>query len=371
MFMSRVWLCVALLSTVGCTPTTSMDAGVDVRADDTPTDVETPIDAPPLDAPAGCEDVSGGYFWAIDCPSFTEVFGLPTTECLTQTGCTVTDYADSQPVQTYPVVGTTITSVGLSGPYEVTCVADYGASPTFHCEAVASGLPTLTCDATGARSRLAGASSFCCDVVAQDCSGGQRCTSYGAPSISDAARFTACVPNGTLAEDAACVRPRDIPGDDDCVAGLYCSNFEQPDAATRTCRPLCAAESDCAAGQICSVLASAPATGICRPTCTLGGADCGAGLTCRGEFRYWTTAGASEIMTACERIGGGALGAPCTNSEGCAAGLACGSVAGSSLACRLNCGPGVTCPSGETCYAWGPPATPMGTNPMGFGICGT
>ena len=75
-----------------------------------------------------------------------------------------------------------------------------------------------------------------------------------------------------------------LPGDDDCMAGLYCANFEQPDAAARTCRRLCATRTDCAAEEVGAVLASAFTTGICCLICTLGGSDCAAGLTCRAEF---------------------------------------------------------------------------------------
>lgn len=312
------------------------------------------------DAGVACENVSGAYIWTFAC---NPLFALRTTECVVQSGCEVLDYVGAAALRTTTLAGTTLISRESKGEYTVTCTTSFGAQPSFDCEARGTDQPTLNCHGTGVRSTLVGASSYCCDIDRQDCAGGERCASY-ADAVHQDARFSACISDGTVAEGASCER-RTTAGDDNCQAGLYCASFEQPTASDRVCRRLCDKAEDCRPSEGCMALAFAPRTGICRPTCTVGGSDCGSGFTCVPVFPRWGVGEAPlEVGPTCERDGTGNLGDRCTGA--CGPGLMCVDVDGTGHVCRSLCGPGADCPADERCV----PVRLLGiANPSDYGVC--
>jgi hypothetical protein len=264
------------------------------------------------------------------------------------------------------VVGNTLTFSTSVSSFPLECTATLmGTSLRVNCSAAGGA---ATCEATGTRANVPGATRYGCDVFTQDCGAGQRCTPY-AGTAPGGSLLNVCVPAGALARDASCTREGGRLGADQCGAGLFCSNFGQVSTDTRVCLPLCTQASQCGAGQGCVALPNAPRAGVCAPTCTLGGSDCRAGTTCRNR-QLWDGAPTSEedvtsFGASCEAMGTGAEGASCTVNSECGANLECSRRSGSeAFACRRSCSTLVACPSGFTCSAY-----PGGMNPGGSGAC--
>lgn len=313
------------------------------------TDVPAATDAGAGDGGA-CADFSGG--WALTGTCSVPGFSPFPVACITQTGCaaTVVVSAGSLPGT---IAGNTLTfGTSVSGiPLECT-VTRSGASLTASC--VAAG-GAATCTATGAPIEFPGATRFCCDVSAQDCGAGRRCNIISSTTTNNDL-LTACVPSGAVADGAACARAGGRVGAEDCAQGLFCANYNNATAASRTCQRLCRSASDCRAGEGCVSVTDTPRTGVCLPPCTLNGTDCAAG-TCRpvNTFQSATT---TAFVNGCFPVGAAAAGASCAQSPDCGANLACrGGV------CRAVCDATHACPMGQSCMAY------TGTNPAGSGTC--
>ncbi|MCA9527180.1 MAG: M20/M25/M40 family metallo-hydrolase, partial [Myxococcales bacterium] len=117
-----------------------------------------------------------------------------------------------------------------------------------------------------------------CDLKAQDCPDGQKCTFQGFADTFE----TVCRPAGEVPLGGACVRGQNASFED-CAAGLYCAFFGQPlaDPQGRVCHALCAVDTDCPGEQRCVELERTRHVGVCSATCdVLDPAACGAGQVC-------------------------------------------------------------------------------------------
>lgn len=365
-------LVAAISAACSASPSTPADASVDVTPDvasprdATTVDVVT-ADAPTADAPVArdggaCEDFTGGYTLTGTCsvPGFAP---FPTA-CIAQTGCAARVLLDTGAVNG-EVVGnrltfqTSITSIPL-----VCTVTREAGAVTVHCDAAGGA---ATCDAEAVTPTFPGATRWCCAAGAQDCASGARCNLVGV-GASNTTSTTACVPAGALAEGATCTREGGRLGADQCAAGLTCVNSGQPAATQRICQRMCTTTAECRAGETCLIISSVPRGGVCRPSCTVLGSDCG-GATCR----YALGAPAGSDPTAalvsfptCQPVGTATEGQACPGgSTDCAADLTCARRNGNeAFACRRICDSAHACPTGMTCSG-----EASATNPLAGGAC--
>lgn len=342
--------------------------GVDAApADVPPADAAPAPDAPPTpDAPpagdgGACEDFTGAYTLVGTCsvPGFSP---FPTA-CITQTGC-----AAQIVVATGPTTGTaarnalTFTSMVSGIPLECTATRGAGGALAVRC---AAGT-IATCEATATPAAFPGATRFCCDLGAQDCGAGQRCTLIGV-GTNNATVLTACVPAGALAEGAMCTRVDGRAGTDACGAGLACASYGRATAGDRVCSRVCRSSADCAGGASCLAVSDAPRGGVCVPRCEPLGTGCAAG-TCR-YFNAWGAemrdTAPGVVTPSCHPTGAGAEGAACAASTDCGANLACARRTGADpFACRRVCDMAHPCPMGTACSG-----VMSATNPAAGGTC--
>jgi hypothetical protein len=189
-----------------------------------------------------------------------------------------------------------------------------------------------------------------CDVEAQDCPSGWKCT--WSAYVHLIPNGPACVPVGPRAEGEACGEM------DDCAVGLQCESLWNQYAAP-TCGRVCATDSFCGSGQRCDQ--------ICYPVCTPFGSDCPPPKICsevvalRGglEGMIYGTDG-----PVCRAAGGGlpAYSHGCQSSTACVDGAVC--ILGQ---CIPLCDAQHPCPSSDV------PAPQCQTNsylPPGVSTCG-
>ncbi|MBL9102659.1 MAG: hypothetical protein JNL82_17060 [Myxococcales bacterium] len=129
-----------------------------------------------------------------------------------------------------------------------------------------------------------GAANLECDVFAQDCPEGQKCSAW-ADDGGDAWNATKCAP---VAEtpgapgDACVVEGSAVSGIDDCDRGAMCF-FVDPDTAAGTCTRLCSGTPDapvCPQGTTC-VISNAGVLNLCLQTCDPDAPTCPQGQTCQ------------------------------------------------------------------------------------------
>ncbi|MEI8254571.1 MAG: hypothetical protein WCJ30_02750 [Deltaproteobacteria bacterium] len=343
----------------GCGPAGGADAAADVTAMDRPATLDaTPdaaVDTPETDA--GCEEFAGAYAISSIClPLSASLFGAM---CVTQVGCEVTVVASGTLFRghaignradlraaTAPGVACTLaqTSSGLS----IGCVDDTAAT---------------TCSGSASEFTVPTATRFCCDLLAQDCGAGSRCTLVLAGDRG--ALMPACLPlTGHAAVGVTCTRSMAMVGFDPCAAGLFCANTGQPARDVRACRALCNSSAQCGAGSVCYNLSSVQTAGVCTPACVIGGADCGAGTTCRHAPTLHAS-GNPTYAGICDPLGTTALGAPCGDSADCMAGETCG-FSHTGPTCQTLCDLHTPCAPDQSCVSTAPAGTP---NPPGQGSC--
>ena len=175
---------VAACSSSSSTP--SPDAAV---VTDTPAVTDAPAvtdTAPASDTtPAGdagaCVDFTGGYTVTGTC-SLPGVVPFPAV-CIAQTGCSAQINLEGA-VVTGTVVGGRLTFTTSTMGVPLTCTVDRNGdgSTAVRCEAAGGA---VTCDAVAAAPSFPGATRFCCNVTAQDCGAGQRCTVVGVGASLD------------------------------------------------------------------------------------------------------------------------------------------------------------------------------------------
>jgi hypothetical protein len=178
-----------------------------------------------------------------------------------------------------------------------------------------------------------------CDLVAQDCPAGNKCTYVRQGSVTS----RRCVPDGTVTEGGACSSNATPEGDfyDTCKAGLYCTDQTAPDGGTAfACQKFCYGGEQCTAPRDCiEVLRFTGSDELPRvcgeagPKCDLLAQGCASSLGC-----YPSPSSGPVCVTA----GTVEDGAACTYSNDCRPGSACVKE-GAGLACRKLC----RAPSGE------------------------
>lgn len=176
---------------------------------------------------------------------------------------------------------------------------------------------------------------------------------------SGGATATACfVPSGTAAKGDACSvgitgQDVEVPGDDTCAAGLFCSGLGNgafnPNVippAPRVCRELCSVTHPCGTDEVCADV-TGQGVGLCVPTCTLfDDATCAAG-TCAALGIDVADDGSTPSTLAqpiCRRVGTVADGDACASTDDCVAGTVCTTQS----VCRALCDATHACATG-TC----------------------
>ena len=380
--LGRAALLLGCTTSVACsTSDVDRDATTDTSADrEEPSDTSADRDAT-SDASADASTADAGRDASGDGPACSNVAGSyfvdemgtgrpRRTYCIRQYGCSATIAVDGAIVNGV-VAGNVLT---VNNPAERCEMTFSGRTAVERCTTFGGGT-TSTYSTTLTARTLPGATSYCCDLnVATSCGAGQRCVPGNDATTSANLTFTACVPNGTLAEGMPCMRTDGLIGVDMCVAGTICANIRQPTPTMRVCRRVCGENSNCGPGEICRRLGDAPSSGFCTATCTLGGTDCPTGNTCRTEIAIRhsvleTTDDLDQVRTACAHFGTTAMGMPCSDGTQCEANTDCffdPEVADGPSICRRTCGPMLACPAGQTCR----PRREAGPqNPDGLGHC--
>lgn len=360
----RASLVVAL---VAACSSSSPTPATDAAATDAPAVTDAPVvadTAPAGDArPAGdagaCVNFSGGYTLTGTC-SVPGVVPFPSA-CITQTGCSAQINLEGT-VVTGTVVGGRLTFMTSAAGVPLTCAVNRNAdgSTAVRCEAAGGA---ASCEAVAAAPSFPGATRYCCNVSAQDCGAGQRCTVVGV-GASNSIALTACVPAGTTPVGGACTRTDGRLGADTCAAGSSCVNFGQATASSRVCVRTCTRSSECADGEGCIVTAATPGAGVCRAGCLLSDAmGCAAG-TCRYLSAFLADGSATVRAPTCQPVGPATESMPCNTDVDCAAGLACARRTGADpFTCRPLCDRIQPCAAG-TCSGVASDA-----NPVGAGVC--
>lgn len=181
-----------------------------------------------------------------------------------------------------------------------------------------------------------------CDVVAQNCTAGNRCTYVREGSET----HRRCVPDGTASEGGDCQTNNPGPDGafyDTCKAGLYCAS---DDGTSFSCRKFCYDSDPCTAPQDCiQVLrftGSAELPRVCAtpgPSCDPLAPGCADSLGCYPSSKSGAVCVAAGTLT--EGMG-------CTYSNDCQPGSACVKD-GATQACRHLC----RAPSGSPSCASG------------------
>lgn len=206
-----------------------------------------------------------------------------------------------------------------------------------------------------------------CDLVAQTgCTPTQKCTIDGGGAVL---YQPACrnVPTEAAADGEACTRPGNIPGEDTCGKGLFCTFWGLPAGSpqARWCRRLCVADTDCASGDRCqSFVGPAPGSGVCIPGCDPFADTCPENAHCIGE----RAATDRSAAFGCARVGPTALGAECgSRNDGCVAGAMCTPSSSDGVErCAALCDATHPCPEGQACEPL--PNPHVGASP-GLGTC--
>lgn len=196
-----------------------------------------------------------------------------------------------------------------------------------------------------------------CNLIKQDCTDpvNTKCAAVddGAGNLTPM-----CVlPTGDNATDAVCTRIDQMSsgeGYDNCAKGNYCSGVGTlSNPPVRHCRSFCLLDSDCknserCVGLISNAQGSAYVMGLCIPTCTPFGTDCGQGLDCASGDE------AVDLSTqyfSCRETGQVAIGGACSSDLDCVADSLCASQMGKTL-CAALCDMGAhPCTDGKTCTA--------------------
>lgn len=352
----------ALACLLGCSTRDGTDAAGDLGVDVVDA-VDGSLDAAP-DGPgdvfavdASCDDFAGAYALSSIClPLSASLFGAM---CVTQAGCEVTLVASGTVFHGH-AIGSTVALVATTAPGLACTLTQTSSGLSAGCIDNVAG---TTCSGSASEIIVPAATRFCCDLLAQDCGAGQRCTLVLAGDRG--ALVPACLPlRGSEPEGASCARAMGMVGFDPCAAGLFCANTGLPSRDTRACRALCDRSTQCGAGGECYNLSSVETSGVCTPACTIGATDCGAGMTCR-YAPVLDAAGQPTYAGMCDPLGTTAHGGTCSDSADCVAGETCW-YSHTGPTCQTLCDNHVPCAAGQNCVSTAPAGTP---NPPGQGIC--
>lgn len=154
-----------------------------------------------------------------------------------------------------------------------------------------------------------------CDVWAQDCPAGQKCSAAGPPPLgTDDIECTPIVPApAQVGEPCQVLDPGNF-GPDTCDSGLQCWDVD-PDTGVGTCAALCQGSEQnptCDAGFTCLNIAIP----VCVPSCDPLLQDCPAGQNCRDVYTGFACLDIAPLP-------GKGTFEPCEQVDQCAAGLVC------------------------------------------------
>ncbi|WP_245919297.1 hypothetical protein [Melittangium boletus] len=201
-----------------------------------------------------------------------------------------------------------------------------------------------------------------CDVVAQNCAAGSRCTYVSQGNVTS----RRCVPasTGTVDEGGNCQSIATTEGDfyDTCKAGLACTASPTSGGGTApyTCKRFCHGGDQCAAPSDCVEVMHFTGSNELPRVCGAPGASCDV-LTqgCTSPLGCYPSPKSGSV---CVTAGTLADGQPCTYSNDCGPGSACVKD-GVGLVCREMC----RAPSGSPACSSGR-CEPLQDFP-GVGVC--
>ena len=282
-----------------------------------------------------------------------------TFACMLASGCNLTWVADYR-TWSGPLTGVDYLLTNADSTETITGQFTSADTGTY---TYASG--PLSCDATMARHDATSANSLCCDVLANDCGGGEACVVVGESVNGELVATTGCLPlaKNATEEGAACTQSA---AEAPCKPGAICirTSAKGPEGV---CRHQCTRSSDCQPGEQCEVTASAPRAGVCAAACApfadeAGGAACGDGRAC-GPTVVADGTYQRAISAGCTPAGSVAVGGKCGAGLACAAGAVCDPKA---LTCTPLCDTKHPCAAGK-CGGYGLPNA--ASLPPGFGYC--
>jgi len=204
-----------------------------------------------------------------------------------------------------------------------------------------------------------------CKPIEQTCANEmKKCTFVDDGNMSVT---TDCMPiQGAKKDGEVCKRigatPEEQIGNDDCEKGLFCSGLGQlSNPPSRKCRKFCRKDGECGAKVGCVAIGEAQPAGLCVPSCTPFGNDCGANLTCTYLLNKFENN--DDFIFSCRAVGKVAAGARCSEPTDCLANMFCADPmkTGQGM-CVQACDNTHPCPMGKMCRA------EMGFA-NGFGTC--
>lgn len=185
-----------------------------------------------------------------------------------------------------------------------------------------------------------------CAAFPTGCPAGEQCTVV---RTADSYRGACVAVWGDRLIGECCSRGEH--GDDDCVAGSWCTplGIGDPVHGPMACRELCTDGAECGSNERCLRLGQT-SLGVCTQRCEVFSNDCGSpGIRCAaGADTSGTHAGY------CARYGSGGESAVCMSDADCAAEFVCeGPTFESAGACRWLCDAAHPCPRDLRCVPLG------------------
>ena len=206
-----------------------------------------------------------------------------------------------------------------------------------------------------------------CDVFAQDCPRGEKCTAWGADSSWTG---TKCVPvTGDQQPGEPCTAPQGgSAGNDDCRLGAMCWDVDGVDG---TCIALCTGTPDepvCAADTVCAITNDG-VLNLCLPTCDPLQQGCPDDQLC-------IMINSGDFVCILDASGvAGQVNDPCEFINACDPGLACLNAPDATSACDQNATgccqpfckfPDAPCPNpDQQCTQWFDQPIPPGSEDIG------
>jgi len=189
-----------------------------------------------------------------------------------------------------------------------------------------------------------------CDPVTQNCTdpNNPKCGLVISGTGMNRMITGQCEPNGTAARDTMCTIDM-TTGMDDCVKGTRCTATGLPMGSMPLCRLFCGKDADCGTGQSCRAAigggggGTTTPIGICIPSCTPFGTDCGTGKTCAmTNTDIASTMTKRVLFLSCRATGTTPLWATCQASTDCVDNAVCSRA---TMTCVPLCDNSNACPN--------------------------